>query len=745
VRFDKHLFFSALVVVLLAVLVCFRFFGEIILHPDEFLFGSSGDGLKNYFAVAYQVIHGEGLWFQGMLYPYGDHLIFADGQPVLTKILSWFIEPDVNNGTQIIAIMNLLMIGSLVVTAWCIHRLLVWNYVNPWFAVPFSLTIAFLSPQVARFTGHYALGYTFFVPMGWLLIAGFSRTGWPWIWALLTSLIVLFFGFLHPYYLFIFVLFLGAVVGWELLISKFQFKKVEHLVARGFTLIVPLILFMAYQKWVDPHTDRPTSPSGMFSYMATFQSVFVPVADPFRSLFNSYFFRIFQPTSWEGNAYVGMVASFTAFVSVLALVKRLIKRKWKAVSHPILPPVLKTVFIPGIITLLFAMGLFHNLGLSWLSDFVSPIKQFRSLGRVAWIFYYIFSVWTVYHLYVLFRHFSSVGKGKYAYHISVIITLCAFLWTLDAIVNVKYNKSMMLNRTAKEVFTDNYVSQWQSAGVNIAEHQAILPLPFALVGSEKIGLEKGRNSSMYAMKGSFSSGLPIIGGAMSRTSLGVTEKSAQIISDSLFPRPILDDFDQEKKILILQSNEPLSIEEKRLVSNAEMVFKNENYRLYSTSIFNLKSLYATVSTLSDSVSFSAHSGYLAPKQFTSYKEDLWGAPSYEMKTMDHLLDSVFPYSETLTISYWVKVDPKSELLPNRVYSIDREWKSGGGIGSCPDLLDGWLLVSEDIETEAGKQHDYVIHARGGVISRIQLRTKGEAIIYKEDEFTFLNNVPMGLR
>ena len=176
-----------------------------------------------------------------------------------------------------------------------------------------------------------------------------------------------------------------------------------------------------------------------------------------------------------------------------------------------------------------------------------------------------------------------------------------------------------------------------------------------------------------------------------------------------------------------------------------MVFENENYRLYSTSISNVKSLYATVSTLSDSVSFSAHSGYLLPKQFTPSKEILWGAATYEMKELDHFLDTVFPNSETLTISYWVKVDPKAELLPNRVYSIDRAWKSDGGIGYNPNLLNNWLLFSEDIETEAGKQHDYVTHKQGGVFSRIQLRKKGETIIYKEDEFTFLNNVPVGLR
>jgi hypothetical protein len=58
---------------------------------------------------------------------------------------------------------------------------------------------------------------------------------------------------------------------------------------------------------------------------------------------------------------------------------------------------------------------------------------------------------------------------------------------------------------------------------------------------------------------------------------------------------------------------------------------------------------------------------------------------------------------------------------------------------------GLSLFSEDIETEAGKQHDHVTHKQGGIFSRVQLRKKGETIIYKEDEFTFLNNVPMGLR
>ncbi|MCB9185145.1 MAG: hypothetical protein H6601_00195 [Flavobacteriales bacterium] len=741
-RFEKHVFFSALAVVLLAVGVCFRFFGDIILHADEFLFGAWGDGLKNYFTVAYQVIHGDGLWFNGMLYPFGDHIIFADGQPLLTKVLQFFIEPDVNNGPKIIAIMNLLMIGSLVITAWCVHRLLVWNYVGTWFAIPFSLTIAFLSPQVARFGGHYALGYTFVIPLGWLLIASFSRSKWPWLIAVLSSFFALGVGFLHPYYLFIFVIFLGAVLGWELIINRFQFAKVGQLIPRIFTLLVPLVLFMLYQHSVDPYTDRPTSPGGMFSHMATFQSVFTPVYDPFYNLFHSYFFRIFIPSSWEGNAYIGLVASFTAFASIFVLAKRAISRRWKLLTHPVLPPTLKDGLIPAIIVLLFAMGLFHRLGLHWLSDFISPIKQFRSLGRIAWVFYYVFSVWVVYHLYVLFRHFRSLHKGKYTYHITVVVTVCAFVWMLDAIVNIKYHKALMLNRNAVESFSNKYVSDWQAAGVNISDHQAILPLPMQLVGSEKIGLENGQKSLLHAMKGSFSSGLPIIGGAMSRTSLNVTEKTAQLVADSLFPRPILDEMRDDLKLLLLQSDEPLNREEQRLISLSQPVFSCNEYKLYSVSIDEIKYAYAEMVVIPDSVNYS-EMNFLKPNCAEKIEDRLWTAETYRVESGCRFIDSTFQDSVLLNISYWVKVDPNEELLPNRVFDCNQEWRISGTIGSKPELLDGWLLVSENLQMEAGKHHVFMTDARPGTVSRIMLRNAEETVYHRsEDGTVFINNVPL---
>lgn len=719
-------------VVFLAVLVCFRFFSDILMDPGAFLFGAEGDGLKNYYTVAYQVVHGQGMHFKGMLFPFGDHLMFADGQPLLVKLLSTIIPPGADSGAQVIAIMNLLMIGSLVITAWAVHRLLINNRVNPWFAVPFALTVAFLSPQMARFTGHYALGYTFFIPVLWLLLDVQQTSRWPWPWALMVAGVVLMFGFIHPYYIFIFMVFAGAMFAWELLTDRP--KHVKAVFSRMFMLLAPMILFLLYQKHVELYADRPRFPGGIHGFMATFQSIFVPVADPLNHLFNSYFFRIFIPTSWEGHAYIGMVASFTAFASVYPLYRRIRSRGWKVLTHPVLPASLKRAFIPGIITLLFAMGLFHRLGLEWLSEYITPIKQFRSLGRVAWIFFYVFSIWVVYHLYVMFRYLRHSGR-MVSYHAFLIIGLSAFLWMLDAIVNIKSNKERMIAAPkGKEVFSASLREIWEE-DFDVNGHTAILPLPLSLNGSEKIGLENGPNALRHAMHASFSTGLPIIGGAMSRTSLRVTEQTAQLVADPLFPSPILDSLKSEK-LLILWAYEKLSPNEMELMRHAETVYDNEEYRVSSITVDSLRKLRSSIRRTALRTTLDAKSGYVTPQNAALADVLLWGDDAHVVERDAFFLS--LEEGSNQVFSFWLKVDPRTELLSNVQVEPNAGEPRVIRCGKHPDMLDGWLLVSDTLRPPCQVRLTY----RKGVMSRLQLRQVGEDIHHTEGDVHFYNNIPI---
>ncbi len=262
-----------------------------------------------------------------------------------------------------------------------------------------------------------------------------------------------------------------------------------------------------------------------------------------------------------------------------------------------------------------------------------------------------------------------------------------------------------------------------------------------LIGSEKIDLDRGVNSFHHAMKASFSTGLPIVGGTMSRTSLSVTEKTAQLVSHVLIRRDILQEMDPHKKLLILCSNDSLSGEEQRLLAAADLVYESAEYRLYSSTAEMIGWLYDGFHAAADSMEAQNNGSYL---RLGSPRSDqaLWNAECYEMKPMHHLFDTIFNDDEPRVLSYWVKVDPKTELLPTRTYAVDGVTLLEGGINHRPDLLDGWLFVSEELKVKAGKKHEYFVRKRGGVIGRIQLRKASEDIRHNAGELRFLNNIPL---
>src|SRR5258708_5825721 len=65
-------------------------FPQILMNPGHVVPNLSGDGGKNMFAYLYHILYDKGLWFSGMNYPYGEHILYVDGQPLLSVTLSYF-------------------------------------------------------------------------------------------------------------------------------------------------------------------------------------------------------------------------------------------------------------------------------------------------------------------------------------------------------------------------------------------------------------------------------------------------------------------------------------------------------------------------------------------------------------------------------------------------------------------------------------------------------------------------------
>src|SRR4051812_1982178 len=76
--------------VLFAIAIVAITFSWILTDPGHFVPGISGDSAKNMLAYLYHILYDKGIWFTGMNYPYGEHIVYMDGQPLLSVPLSYF-------------------------------------------------------------------------------------------------------------------------------------------------------------------------------------------------------------------------------------------------------------------------------------------------------------------------------------------------------------------------------------------------------------------------------------------------------------------------------------------------------------------------------------------------------------------------------------------------------------------------------------------------------------------------------
>jgi hypothetical protein len=717
-------FSGLLAVVAVSILVCFRFYADILADPGAYLFGAEGDGLKNYFTIAYHAVHGKGLHFKGMLHLYGDHLLFADGQPLLTAVLQRF-SFGVVDGHRIIGIMNLLMIGSVVACAALVYLILRRSLVAPMFAVPFAVVIAFLSPQLGRFAGHYALSYTCFIPLIWYLLIRLE-VGRSWVWAALLAAAVLAFTFIQPYYLLIAMVFIGAVVLWDLILYLAKKKKTRALLQKAVSILLPFIVFTSYMALADPYSDRPTAPYGVMDYVASFQSVFVPVMEPFKSLFTSYFFRLFVPAQWEGYAFVGFVP---ALCGVCASGLIIYRRKWRGLLEPVLPDSLRTVLIPAFIVLLFSMGVFHLLGLNWVAEHVSAIRQFRSLGRLAWVFYYVFSLWAVVYVYRLFRYLNTQKNGQFRPLALFLVTLCLGWWTLDAIVNIKSVKEQMLRGDAnKEVFGPSFRDELLRNNVHTDRYQAIIALPFELVGSEKLELNALSPATPTAMRASFSIGIPLVNGVMSRTSMKVTEHLAQWVAHPLMPHSALAELTDRRDLLLLVADGNLTDGERFLLDISDHIYDGSGFKAYGLK------LDAFAEALGSAQSAAAKDSLAVEVSFLHNGES-------QVEADGTLLDTALaagPYE----FSFWIRVDPNTTSLPVLEWTEGRQHIYSKRCGSSADIHDGWLRVAQPFDAVAGRKVQFWFRGIGGTVCRTLLRPKAQNVRCSADGRRFYNNFPV---
>ncbi|RFP63364.1 hypothetical protein D0N36_19815 [Hymenobacter lapidiphilus] len=576
-----------LVLVLLTLGLMYWALGPLLLHPGQTVFAGDGDATKNYYSLLYHVRYGQGTHFTGMLYPYGEHLTYADGQPLLGVPLATLQGWGLPAADWALGLMNGLLFLSLVVTAVVVYLLLRRLLLPAAPAVVGALLISFLSPQLMRWMGHYGLAYLCVVPLLWYaLVRAFDAPGnWrPLVGYVAVGLLA---GLLHPYFLL-----LAALLGLAYALVALAQRRVggyplAFLGRVVLAAVLPVILFQVFMALTDAVTDRPSTPYGFLVYRASFASVFFPNLDPLASFWRTAFHT--PETTGEGWAYVGLVGLVVLLLTAIKALGYLRRGRLRLVLVPVLPEPLRIGLYAGLLTLLFACGVPFVFGLEGLLDWIKPLKQFRSIGRFAWIFYYFFTVYAVFYLYQLARYLRQHGAGRFA---RTFLLLIVAVWAWEARTNFATwakrirdtNKSPRYSYQALLHSPEPFIrfAAWQK--LPYGDYQAILPLPYFLLGPEQFGTNDIPGSAYEAMRASLRSGLPIVASAMSRTSQAQGLASAQLLSAPEIPKTIIGDFPSRKPLLLLVTNENLSPAEQHLVSLGRLLLQDESVRLYALSL-----------------------------------------------------------------------------------------------------------------------------------------------------------------
>lgn len=738
---------------------------QAIFSANTTVMGDSMDGLKNYYTPWYHVAHDESyFWFDGMNYPHGEHPVFADAQPLVSNLIRFVSRNIVDISDYTLGILNLLMFGGILWSAWLIYLILKRFRVEAIFAAISASVIALLAPQMLKITGHYALGYAFAVPLIWYLVLRFFEKP-TWKSSLLIAAAVFLLAWIHPYYLMISAVFLTALALFHWLFQKKSLslgKRILHFVIQ---VILPGLAFGLLLKLTDPVTDRPGNPYGFEEYIATWRTVFLPYAIPWLDWVKRFQTDLEQ--NWEGVAYVGMSGVFAFLLFWFRVGRRVIGkfmgrrlpgRRMGWISGQ---PLVAVSVGAGLLVLLFACGFPFSYKPELMTDLFPPIKQFRSLGRFAWVFYYTWSVFTFYLLWLAVRYHRIHRRKTLAYSIAGLVFALCFAEGLG------YNQALAgrVRRVIRpKMVHDGQDSPWISR-INPEKYSAIVALPFFHEGSENFTTD---NAVSYAVafETSVKTGLPLLNVMMSRSSLGHTWSLFQMTTNPYRPLEILNSITDPRPILAVRMGTFRIYDEDYLQPREPFLYKDKGVSVYELDLANLqKELLCDSPPAVDTVI------RLKDNLFTDSPETVFWAEDFEDGDTDGIagtkgktillkdnnelfkgrLEGV-QAGDTLVLSLWVKL--KGDRLAHTMFGWEEHGPDGGNVTwSYPasnkfmKVMDGeWALCEREVVVQNPENELMVNVTRWKrkppelVIDQFLIRKKGDLIFRLDiDERVEVNN------
>jgi len=578
---SKRLWLLAAIVVAIASVT--YALSDIVLQPGHIMTELGSDGGKNLYTYLYHIMYGKGLWFQGMNYPFGEHIVYTDGQPLLSVPLSYA------KGSMTIPMALSIMWMGIAIS---FMLGILYNYfILQHFKVPAPLAILcgtlimLASPQIFRLSGHYALAYACFIPMLFYHLLCY-QTSKQLKYPIIIGLLGIGSTFLHPYFAAVHLIFIGCYgLTYFLLQSGTFMTKTKHVLPLLLATVSIFGVFGVFMRITDPLTDRPITPYGILENCAHIKDISSSYLSPLWSKLAEK--NIFTTISYggEGYSYLGIAAILVLIISVLlATTKKLTKWPQNQASNADLLP--WTLIAIG--AFLFSMGAPFIWHLEWLLDYAAALKQFRTLGRFAWITYYIATILAAVMLYRIYALLLQSNLKVVAYSWLSILLLG---WAIEAHAYTKKTRDVAKAGVERyHLFLSHNAVSWPQF---LEEHhytpqqfQASLITRLFVVGSEKLWLGRNDNISGWGVAVGVQIGmqtkLPMLNTMLSRSSWKQAFAQAQTAGGAFTTKPVIAQLPNTKPLLLIVLDvEPPDPNQQYLIAASDYIGHFQNCSVYA--------------------------------------------------------------------------------------------------------------------------------------------------------------------
>ncbi len=737
--------------IILSFVLLFIFYYKLILSINSVYFVDSGDGIQSYFGVYYHVVHDSTLLhFKGMNYPYGESVFFSVNPPLI-GICLYALNQVFDISNYIIGVFNSSILLSIVLSAIFIYLILCRFISNKWLRVLSAVFIAFISPQIIRIGGHYALAYLFVIPGNiWLLLKYYEKPSNLNI--AIISIYTFVISLLHLY----FFAFAGLIwITFHLYIvftnDKINIKLIfKHFIHFLFQIALPYALLIFIINSSNIVNDRTNTPWGLLHFNTNLTGIFFPFDKFYTPVANLFINPSY--VEWEGKQFFGIVVSIGFIYILLKILTSIFSFKKNEILNPFHNLLISYFAWLSFISLIvsFAYPLNTKFGETIL-DNINFFKQFRGIARFAWISYYSASI------VVLYLILTKVNNRWFS-------LICLFILFVDAYTpNNKIQDQY--NNKIKELNNElNQENTWISK-IEKSNYQTIITLPFYTNGSENIYDQRGSWAMRYGMIVSMKTGIPLYNIHLSRTSISQTFNNFTLLQEPYRSPHILHNFSSSKKVLIISFDNEINENEINFLNGCKKIDSTLNYNVYEIDTEKLKdrtnNLYQKNEKLIKEKSYQNieeannvfYNTFESNNNLYSYHSN--GSANHPIQHYHTFFEDVIPYviPGEYVVSFWVGNFNK-DLVPRTTYNITlydnigRIYENRETIlGNEVKIIDkNWALIESRIKINNADDKVKItvwnkeLKKDSSIIDRLMIRPVGVNVYdYESDSVLMMNN------